>query len=286
MASGEKPGFWGDVQDFLLSGCGGNTPCIWYIFGGAYGILALATLVQLIRIQRRLSEFGWTMQKTFHVFNLFVCSLRCISLCLWNNVESSNAEILEVLLFDVPSLLFFTTYTLLVLFWAEIVHAAKPRAIPPRVAYGVLNVVAYCVAAIFWILCAVPKTGDIGKILDSILQICLNIGATVAFLVYGHRLLSMLRDSPVQSRNVIRSKKIMEVALVTVLATLCFLGKAVLEIISIATRKGLDYDGGFLYDSLFYGITEILVIATSLGVLSGMPPKRRPQQYETLMDKA
>ncbi|KAE9448347.1 hypothetical protein C3L33_19764, partial [Rhododendron williamsianum] len=49
--------------------------------------------VQLVRIQLRVPEYGWTTQKD-----------------------------LEMMLLDLPGLLFFSTYTLLVLFWAEIYH--------------------------------------------------------------------------------------------------------------------------------------------------------------------
>lgn len=42
----------------------------------AYSILAVVALVQLVRIERRVPEYGWTTQKVFHLLNLLVCSLR------------------------------------------------------------------------------------------------------------------------------------------------------------------------------------------------------------------
>ena len=51
-----------------------------YTFVGlalGYGVIAAIALVQLVRIQRRVPEYGWTTQKVFHLLNAFVCLLRC-----------------------------------------------------------------------------------------------------------------------------------------------------------------------------------------------------------------
>jgi hypothetical protein len=40
-------------------------------------------------------------------------------------VEDIKPEAVQYVLLDLPGLLFFTTYTLLVLFWAEIYHQAR-----------------------------------------------------------------------------------------------------------------------------------------------------------------
>jgi len=46
-----------------------------YGLGTAYGLIALVALVQLVRIQLRVPEYGWTTQKVFHLLNALVCSL-------------------------------------------------------------------------------------------------------------------------------------------------------------------------------------------------------------------
>lgn len=51
-----------------------------------YGVLALVALVQLIRIQMRVPQFGWTTQKVFHLLNAFVCVLRCVVLAMRDQV--------------------------------------------------------------------------------------------------------------------------------------------------------------------------------------------------------
>ena len=52
-----------------------------------YGLLAVVALVQLIRIQMRVPQFGWTTQKVFHLLNAFVCILRCLVLALRDEVR-------------------------------------------------------------------------------------------------------------------------------------------------------------------------------------------------------
>lgn len=44
----------------------------------AYAIIALVALIQLMRISRRVPEYGWTTQKVFHLLNLIVCALRAV----------------------------------------------------------------------------------------------------------------------------------------------------------------------------------------------------------------
>jgi hypothetical protein len=55
----------------------------------AYGLIALVALVQLVRIQQRVPEYGWTTQKVFHLLNAFVCILRCAVFALRSKVGSS-----------------------------------------------------------------------------------------------------------------------------------------------------------------------------------------------------
>ena len=53
----------------------------------AYGLIALVAIVQLIRIQQRVPEYGWTTQKVFHLLNAFVSLLRCVVFALHTKVS-------------------------------------------------------------------------------------------------------------------------------------------------------------------------------------------------------
>lgn len=58
------------------------------VLSAAYGLLTLVALVQLVRIQRRVPEYGWTTQKVFHLLNAFVCLLRCVVFALRDKVPT------------------------------------------------------------------------------------------------------------------------------------------------------------------------------------------------------
>eukprot|EP00803_Ostreobium_quekettii_P000058 evm.model.scf_2110.1 EVM.evm.TU.scf_2110.1 scf_2110:6894-9178(-) len=104
--------------------------CYWYYLALAYGVIALVAATQLIRIQQRVPDYGWTTQKVFHLLNFLFCVLRCVSFALYTLLEKLNEKnvhqaVAKLIVFDLPGLLFFTTFTLLVLFWAEIYHQAS-----------------------------------------------------------------------------------------------------------------------------------------------------------------
>ncbi|RZC74962.1 hypothetical protein C5167_050443 [Papaver somniferum] len=73
--------------------------------------------IQLVRIELRVPEYGWTTQK-----------------------------ILQHVLLDTPSLAFFTTYALLVLFWAEIYYQARAVSTDGlRPSFFTINGVVYAI---------------------------------------------------------------------------------------------------------------------------------------------
>ncbi len=101
--------------------------------------------VQILRIQLRVPEYGWTTQKVFHLLNFLVCAIRCAVFALHPHIQKlPNRGLVEMLLLDLPGLLFFSTYTLLVLFWAEIYYQA--RSMPTgslRPLFLLINVLVY-----------------------------------------------------------------------------------------------------------------------------------------------
>jgi hypothetical protein len=58
--------------------------------------------VQLVRIQLRVPEYGWTTQKVFHLLNALVCSLRCGSFLFRAQMEQLHPDALRLVLFDLP----------------------------------------------------------------------------------------------------------------------------------------------------------------------------------------
>ncbi|XP_052482632.1 tobamovirus multiplication protein 3-like isoform X4 [Gossypium raimondii] len=70
----------------------------------------------------RVPEYGWTTQKVFHFLNFLVNGVRALVFVFGRSVQNLHPEIVQHILLDMPSLAFFTTYALLILFWAEIYY--------------------------------------------------------------------------------------------------------------------------------------------------------------------
>ncbi|KAG5015006.1 hypothetical protein JHK85_021142 [Glycine max] len=159
----------------------------YYALCAAYTLVSFVALVQLVRIQRRVPEYGWTTQKVFHLMNFVVNGLRAVLFGFYRSVFAIRPKALEQVLMEVPGLLFFSTYTLLVLFWAEIYHQV-------------------CL----WIYMSVSKTAA-GLEAAKLLLAVISFFAALAFLLYGGRLFFLLRRFPIESRG--RQKKLYELAL-------------------------------------------------------------------------
>ncbi|ONH90543.1 hypothetical protein PRUPE_8G060200 [Prunus persica] len=181
----------------------------YYILSASYALVSLVALVQLVRIQLRVPEYGWTIQKVFHLMNFLVNGLRAVLFGLYKSVLLIKPKALEMLLMDLPGLLFFSTYTLLVLFWAEIYHQA--RSLPTdklRPAYYIINGFIYFTQVCIWIFIRVsrsPVAVEAARIFFSVI----SFGTALGFLIYGGRLFIMLRHFPIESRG--RQKKLEEV---------------------------------------------------------------------------
>jgi len=134
---------------------------VFFGLAGAYGIIGLVAVVQLIRIQLRVPEYGWTTQKMFHLLNFIVCVLRMSVFVLREPIASLKPVALQSVLLDLPGLLFTTTYTLLVLFWAEIYHQAK--TLPTgnlRPTFIAFNLLVYAIQVGIWCFIAGSEKGS------------------------------------------------------------------------------------------------------------------------------
>ncbi|CAB81286.1 putative protein [Arabidopsis thaliana] len=153
--------WWDDVNESTQWQDG-----IFFALCGAYALVSAVALVQLIRIQMRVPEYGWTTQKVFHLMNFVVngaplglcfveflccvCAVRAVLFGFHMQVFLVHPKALCWVLLDLPGLLFFSAYTLLVLFWAEIYHQA--RSLPTdklRITYISVNVAVYLAQIVF-----------------------------------------------------------------------------------------------------------------------------------------
>ncbi|KAG2543930.1 tobamovirus multiplication protein 3-like isoform X2 [Panicum virgatum] len=242
--------WWDDVN---------NSP-VWqdrtfHALAALYGVVAVVALVQLIRIECRVPEFGWTTQKVFHFLNFIVNSVRSTVFVLRRNVQLVHPEIFQHVLIDLPGLAFFTTYALLVLFWAEIYYQARAMSTDGlRPAFYTINGVIYTIQIVLWLL-TWWKPVQAVIILSKMFFAATSLFAAFGFLLYGGRLFLMLQRFPVESKG--RRKKLNEVGYVTTICFGCFLIRCVM-------------------------LVEIVPSSLVLFILRKLPPKRGIAQYHPI----
>lgn len=252
-----------------------------FSLSAAYALVSAVALVQLIRIQLRVPEFGWTTQKVFHLMNFIVNGVRAVVFGLHAHVFLFQTKVYTLVLLELPGLLFFSTYTLLVLFWAEIYHQAKNLPTRKlRIIYIAVNSCIYVIQVCIWIYLGIhdnPLVELVCKIFISVISFIALLG----FLIYGGRLFFMLRRFPIESKG--RRKKLYEVGTVTAICFTCFLIRCiVMAVSSFDTDLSLEVLDHPILDFFYYMLTEILPSALVLFILRKLPPKRVPGQYQPI----
>jgi len=268
-------GWWDDVNESRQWQDG-----VFFSLAAAYALVSAVALIQLIRIQRRVPE-RWTTQKIFHLMNFLVNGVRALVFGFHVHVFLLHTKVYKLVLLDLPGLLFFSTYTLLVLFWAEIYHQA--RSLPTdklRPAYIAVNSIIYVVQVCIWIYLGINDNAAV-ELASKIFIVAVSFVALLGFSVYGGRLFFLLRRFPIESKG--RQKKLYEVGTVTAICVTCFLIRCVVVALSAfdpdVSLEVLDHP---ILDLFYYTLTEILPSALVLFVLRKLPPKRVSAQYHPI----
>lgn len=245
-----------------------------------------------MRIHIRVPDYGWTTQKVFHLLNFLVSGLRALVFAFRAPVQLLPSLARSILL-DLPGLLFFSTYTLLVLFWAEIYYQARSLPVSSlRPAFVGVNVAVYAVQVGLWVACSVltvPQQKYIAREASGVFLAMVSAAAAAGFLLYGGRLFLMLRRFPIESRG--RRKKLREVGMVTSICATCFLFRSIIVAWSTFDQADADLDvlGHPLLNIVYYSGAEIIPSALVLYILRKLPPKRvQPAEhaYEPLPQEA
>lgn len=280
-----------------------NNVTFW-ILAGLYGMIALAAFVQLVRIHVRVPEYGMTTQKLFHILNCITAAARCVVFALWYKIiaigkDSGGSTLVNVLL-DFPSLLFFTTYTLLVLFWSEIYNQARSMSTSMlRPIFIIINAFVYIVTASVWTWMLIVENTEkhgsadaqlvtktiglsgqndinvhvLGFRITSIFLAAMSVLVVISFLFYGLKLYYMLKKFPLESKG--RKKKLYEVGVVTATCCFAFTVRAIMIAVNAFVKEvELDVFGHPIYNFLYYSLTEIIPAVLVLWVLRKMPARR------------
>ncbi|KAM0859927.1 hypothetical protein ACQ4PT_046883 [Festuca glaucescens] len=283
-----------------------------FSLSAAYALVSAVALIQLVRIQRRVPEFGWTTQKVFHLMNFVVNGVRAVVFGFHVWVFLLPTRVYKLVLLDLPGLLFFSAYTLLVLFWAEIYHQA--RSLPTdklRLIYAAVNAIVYIIQVCIWVYLGI-NDNLLVELVTKIFVVAVSAVALLGFAVYGgrqvkfnatfvciliaesivrcigkalllsfYRLFVLLRRFPIESKG--RKKKLYEVGTVTRICCTCFLIRCIVVAVSAfdddVSLEVLDHP---ILDFFYYLLTEILPSALVLFILRKLPPKRVSAQYHPI----
>ncbi|KAE8657382.1 Protein TOM THREE [Hibiscus syriacus] len=272
----EASNWWHDINDSPLW-----QYRIFHILAALYGLVAAVAFVQLIRIQLRVPEYGWTTQKVFHFLNFLVNGVRGLVFVFRRDVQNLHPEIAQHILLDMPSLAFFTTYALLVLFWAEIYYQARAVSTDGlRPSFFTINAVVYTIQIAMWLILW-WKYIPVLVVLSKVFFAGVSLFAALGFLLYGGRLFLMLQRFPVESKG--RRKKLQEVGYVTTICFSCFLVRCVMMCFN-AFDKAADLDvlDHPVLNLIYYLLVEILPSSLVLFILRKLPPKRGITQYHPI----
>ncbi|XP_008804139.2 tobamovirus multiplication protein 3-like [Phoenix dactylifera] len=268
--------WWGEVNNSTLW-----QDRIFQTLAGLFGFVSAVSLIQLVRIECRVPEYGWTTQKAFHFLNFLVNGVRSVVFIFRRSVQQLNPEIIQHILLDLPGLAFFTTYVLLVLFWAEIYYQARAVSTDGlRPAFYTINAVVYVVQIALWLLIWWDPIQPL-IILSKIFFAGVSFFAALGFLLYGGRLFLMLQRFPVESKG--RRKKLQEVGYVTTICFSCFMVRCIMMSFN-AFDKAADLDvlNHPILNFLYYLLVEILPSSLVLFILRKLPPKRGITQYHPI----
>ncbi|XP_024993860.1 tobamovirus multiplication protein 3-like [Cynara cardunculus var. scolymus] len=254
---------------------------IFHLLAALYGLMGVVALTQLIRIELRVPEYGWTTQKVFHFLNFLVNAVRCLIFAFRRDIQHLKPEIVQHILIDVPSLAFFTTYALLVLFWAEIYYQARAVSTDGlRPTFLTVNAIIYAIQIGLWLVIW-WKPVRVLVILSKMFFAGVSLFAALGFLLYGGRLFLMLQRFPVESKG--RRKKLQEVGYVTSICFACFLIRCVMMCLNAFNKAAnLDLLEHPVLNFIYYLLVEILPSALVLFILRKLPPKRGINQYHNI----
>ncbi|KAL9680469.1 hypothetical protein QQ045_018348 [Rhodiola kirilowii] len=251
---------------------------IFHVLAGLYAAVAAVALIQLVRIQMRVPEYGWTTQKVFHFLNFLVNGVRSVVFLFRRDVQKLHPEVMQHVVLDVPSLAFFTTYGLLVLFWAEIYYQARAVSTDHlRPNFYTTNGIVFAIQVVMWLILWWKPTHAMVA-LSKMFFAGVSLFAGLGFLLFGGRLFLMLQRFPEESKG--RSKKLQEVGYVTTICFSCFLIRCIMECLNAFDKAAnLDVLDHPILNLLYYLLVEILPSSLVLFILRKLPPKRGITQY-------
>ncbi|CAL9218642.1 unnamed protein product, partial [Arabidopsis halleri] len=191
--------------------------------------------------------------------------VRAVVFVFRRNVLNMHSQIMQHIFLDIPSLGFFTTYAVLILFWAMIHYQARMMSTDRlKPSFFTINAIVYVVQIYISL---------VGFVVEPYSSYGVSLFVALGFLLYGGRLLLMLHRFPVESKG--RRKKMKEVGCVTTICFTSFLIRCIMMCFA-AFYEGanLDVMDHPILNLIYYMLVEILPFSLVLFILRTLPPKR------------
>eukprot|EP01112_Ceratiomyxa_fruticulosa_P016196 TRINITY_DN485_c0_g1_i2.p1 TRINITY_DN485_c0_g1~~TRINITY_DN485_c0_g1_i2.p1 ORF type:complete len:312 (-),score=38.07 TRINITY_DN485_c0_g1_i2:89-1024(-) len=259
-----------------------------FALAGFYFFLLLFPLVQIYRI----TALGYpitksTTQKTFLTLFSVTSLLRCSFFVVVPIFSNGNFNIarfenpIDLILDDAGCIVFFTTFTLLIIFWAEIIYQAGNnrdffiRRVRP--VYYVTITLIYLAQVSLWVFLIMWRKDAIYStlvVVDNVLYAGLAVISALGFLYFGGRLYLMLRHS-IESEG--RKNKLVEVLYVAIMCIVCFITRSV--IFSLLTFSNV-INASYIVIGIYYFLSEIAPILVVYLVLRKLPPPFEKEEYQ------
>ena len=275
-----------------------------FVLAVCYFIVAVSAVAQFIRTHKRLSK-ALTKQKLFFTFTALTALAR---LGLMLAVPFLNEPLLLsyykrtylTILNNLPGLLFFSTYNLLIAYWAEILDRVQNPAVRRSAVihpfFIVANVLIYVAQIALWAIWATKSQPFSYKnpwtlwVLRSQLALfaVIYFFASMGFLFFGSRLVALLRRVENANggqrgvyNNVVK-RRLREVGVLTGICTTSFMlrtGMIIVFFVKLEEQKHSDAtlgrEGNLLYVVFYYIFSEVIPSCLLLYILRELP--RRPQ---------
>ncbi|WMV44969.1 hypothetical protein MTR67_038354 [Solanum verrucosum] len=259
---------------------------IFFTLCALYSFVSIIALIQVIRIHLRIPLYGWSTQKVFHMMIFVANSVGAIVFGLHNNFFMLHSNVLMTrTILDLQGLFFFTTFTHLVWFWADVYY--KIRSFPTsklKIWYISINCVIYLILGCIWI-CIAMNDNDavvlvkllfIRKIFVAVIPFIANLGV----LIYGGRLFIMVWRYFDEWRG--GRKKLSELGYVSCICFTCFSISCFVAVLSCFHHndRGLDHP---VLKMIYYMVVEILPSALFIYILQKLPRRRVSGQYHPII---
>ncbi|XP_055814097.1 tobamovirus multiplication protein 1-like [Solanum dulcamara] len=163
---------------------------IFFSLCASYALVSIVALIQLVRIHLRVPQYGWTTQKVFNQMNFIANGVGAIVFEFHKHIFLfyPNKVLLTRAILDLQGLLFFSTFTILILFWAEIYHQATnslSSTYKLRISYFSINGAIYLIQACIYIVVEDNNTVKLLLFIGRIFIEIISFIAALGFLIYS-----------------------------------------------------------------------------------------------------